>query len=404
MSANEKPIKSKELIVLESTKKIVEFNKTFEQLKDEVIEQLKENKYNSIVTLDNFDVMKKTSQELGKIAEYVSRFRIDKVREESVEIQNFEKNFKELTKIIEAKQETIKEGLSVFEELTRKQINLVCEDYLTTQIETLKLRLEFQNIDISDMTQRKFMTGTGAISAAGKAEIESRVNLKLALQNKVDLRLSNLENICHRAGIEPLLKEHIQGFLFDDDESYNKKLDSLVETEIKRSETAKKKTAEEERIKAEQEARQKLKDEQEAFKRELTATYTDRIKNATLSELITINLDLKAYEDYATYELKKLCNQRQLEIENQNKPAPVDETPQEEHLKSITKEPVREVVKEVEQPIKKEVPVVADEKVTKTISMEVNVKATVPDELVLKHIFGLIGNDVNKFIEMFKVS
>jgi hypothetical protein len=404
MSANEKPIKSKELIVLESTKKIVEFNKTFEQLKDEVIEQLKENKYNSIITLDNFDVMKKTSQELGKIAEYVSRFRIDKVREESVEIQNFEKNFKELTKIIEAKQETIKEGLSVFEELTRKQINLVCEDYLTTQIETLKLRLEFQNIDISDMTQRKFMTGTGAISAAGKAEIESRVNLKLALQNKVDLRLSNLENICHRAGIEPLLKEHIQGFLFDDDESYNKKLDSLVETEIKRSETAKKKTAEEERIKAEQEARQKLKDEQEAFKRELTATYTDRIKNATLSELITINLDLKAYEDYATYELKKLCNQRQLEIENQNKPAPVDETPQEEHLKSITKEPVREVVKEVEQPIKKEVPVVADEKVTKTISMEVNVKATVPDELVLKHIFGLIGNDVNKFIEMFKVS
>jgi hypothetical protein len=404
MSANEKPIKSKELIVLESTKKIVEFNKTFEQLKDEVIEQLKENKYNSIITLDNFDVMKKTSQELGKIAEYVSRFRIDKVREESVEIQNFEKNFKELTKIIEAKQETIKEGLSVFEELTRKQINLVCEDYLTTQIETLKLRLEFQNIDISDMTQRKFMTATGAISAAGKAEIESRVNLKLALQNKVDLRLSNLENICHRAGIEPLLKEHIQGFLFDDDESYNKKLDSLVETEIKRSETAKKKTAEEERIKAEQEARQKLKDEQEAFKRELTATYTDRIKNATLSELITINLDLKAYEDYATYELKKLCNQRQLEIENQNKPAPVDETPQEEHLKSITKEPVREVVKEVEQPIKKEVPVVADEKVTKTISMEVNVKATVPDELVLKHIFGLIGNDVNKFIEMFKVS
>ncbi len=392
MSANEQP--GKELIVLESTKKIVEFNKTFEQLKDEVIEQLKDNKYNSIVTLENFDVMKKTSQELGKIAEYVSRFRIDKITEESVEIQNFEKNFKEITNIIKAKQETIKEGLSVFEELTRKQINLVCEDYLTTQIETLKLRLEFQNIDISEMTQRKFMTATGAISAAGKMEVESRVNLKLALQNKVDLRLSNLENICFKAGIEPLSKEHIQGFLFDDDERYNKKLDSLVETEIKRSETAKKKTAEEERIKAEQEARQKLKDEQEAFKKELTATYTDRIKNATLSELITINLDLKAYEDYATYELKKLCNQRQLEIENQNKPAPIDEAPQEEHLKSIMQEPVREVVKEVEQPIKKEVPVVADDgKVEKTLSIKIRVPAKATDEQIIGAVIKMIKAD-----------
>lgn len=392
MSANEQP--SKELIVLESTKKIVEFNKTFEQLKDEVIEQLKDNKYNSIVTLENFDVMKKTSQELGKIAEYVSRFRIDKVKEESGEIQDFEKNFKEITKIIEEKQETIKEGLSVFEELTRKQINLICKEYLTTQFQVLNIRLEFQNIDISDMTQRKFMTGTGAISAAGKAEIESRVNLKLALQNKVDLRLSNLENICFKAGIEPLSKEYVQGFLLDDDESYNKKLDSLVETEIKRSETAKKKTADEERVKAEQEARQKLKDEQETFKRELTATYTDRIKNATLSELITINLDLKAYEDYATYELKKLCNQRQLELENQNKPAPIDEAPQEEHLKSIMQEPAREVVKEVEQPIKKEVPVVADDgKIEKTLSIKIRVPTKATSEQIIGAVIKMIKAD-----------
>ena len=52
----------------------------------------------------------------------------------------------------------------------------------------------------------------------------------------------------------------------------------------------------------------------------------------------------------------------------------------------------------------KEVPVTTNEKVTKTISMQVNVKANIPDELVLKHIFGLIGNDVDKFIQMFKVS
>lgn len=229
----------KRLIVLEDTKKIVEFNSSFEQLKENIIIQLKDNKYNSIVTIDNFDAMKETSQELGKMAKYVSNFRIAKVKEESVEIQNFEKNFKEITQIIEAKQETIKDGLSVFEEITRKQINLVCEDYLNIQIEALNIRLEFQNIDISDMTQRKFMTKTGAISTAGKNEVETRVNVKLALQNKIDLRISNLENICLRAGIEPLTIEHIQGFLFETDEKYEIKLKVLIDAEIKRSEAVK---------------------------------------------------------------------------------------------------------------------------------------------------------------------
>ena len=407
MSANEQP--QTQLIVLEDSKKIVEFNSSFEQLKENIITQLNSNKYNSIVTIDNFDVMKETSQELGKMAKYVSNFRIAKVKEESVEIQDFEKNFKEITKIIEEKQETIKEGLSVFEELTRKQINLVCKEYLTAQFEALKIRLEFQNIDISDMTQRKFMTKTGAISADGKKEVEARVNVKLSLQNKVDLRLSNLENICFKAGVEPLSKEYVQGFLFDDEESYNKKLDDLIEMEIKRNDEVKRKAEQEAKVKAGQEARQKLIDEQEAFKKELTATYTDRIKNATLSELITINLDLKAYEDYATYELKKLCNQRQLELENQNKPTPIDEAPQEEHLKSIMQEPTRvgkyvpveeiltpfdEAAKEVEQPVQKEVPVVADDgKVEKTLSIKIRVPAKATNEQIIGAVIKMIKAD-----------
>jgi ribosomal protein L17 len=185
------------------------------------------------------------------------------------------------------------------------------------------------------MTLSKYATKTMTIAKPGKDEIDKRINEKLALQNKVDLRLSNLENICLRAGIEPLTIEHIQGFLFEIDERYEIKLKVLIDAEIKRSEAVK--------ARVEAETRKEVAEEQ--------------------------NQDPMPF------------------IKNE---APQSQEVQERVNKLIENQ--------------KEVPVTTNEKVTKTISMQVNVKANIPDELVLKHIFGLIGNDVDKFIQMFKVS
>lgn len=62
---------------------------------------------------------------------------------------------------------------------------------------------------------------------------------KVALQNKVDNRLLALENTCLKSGIEPLTIEHIQGFLFETDERYASKLESLINAEVKRNEAVK---------------------------------------------------------------------------------------------------------------------------------------------------------------------
>lgn len=392
-----------ELIILEETKKIVEFNKTFEQLKGEVVERLKEDKYNSIVTMENFKAMKETSQELGKIAKQISDFRILKVKEESTEIQSFEKNFKEITQIVKAKQDTIKVGLDVFEEQTRQQVKAVCKEYLEEQIELAALRSDFADINIEDMTLTGYMTAKGLISTKGKIEIESRVNFKLALQNKIDLRLSNLENVCFRAGIEPLSKEHIQGFLFDEDANYDFKLNNLIETETKRNEAARAKIEIEAKIKAEKEAKDKLIAEQNALKAELAARYQSRIRTATIEDLIIINLELKSYPDDATYELKNLTRDREIQLENEKlKTQVIDEAPQENHLKEIMKEPIKEsatpsIKIEQEKPL-------SDEKIVRTVCMKISVKATIPDDLVLNHIFKMIDGNAEKFRELFKVN
>lgn len=378
------------LVLLEENKKIVVLNTEHEAILNHIENELKANKYNSIVTMDNFADMKESSLELGKISKAISRFRIDKKDSEMEDINLFDANFKSYCTLIDAKQSEIKKGLEVFEAETRKQILEVCTKYLVEQYKEKDLRVEFRIIDISDMILSKYATKTMSIAKPAKDEIDKRINEKLALQNKVDLRLSNLENICLRAGIEPLTIEHIQGFLFDEDLNYQSKLDNLINAEIKRSADAKQKNEAEAKIKAEQEARQKLRDEQEAFKKELITTYENQIKNATLSELIIINLKLDSYEDYATYELKNLCNERQLEIENQNKPALIDESSQEQHLKSIIQEPI----KEVEQPIKKEVPIISDDgKIEKTLSIKIRVPVKATDEQIISAVIKMIKAD-----------
>ena len=206
--------------------------------------------------MDNFPDMKESSLELGKISKAISRFRIDKKDSEMEDINLFDVNFKSYCTMIDVKQSEIKKGLEIFEAETRKQILEVCTKYLVEQYKEKDLRVEFRIIDISDMTLSKYATKTMTIAKPAKDEIDKRINEKLALQNKVDLRLSNLENICLKAGIEPLTIEHIQGFLFNDDVSYQVTLDYLINAEVKRNKAVKQRVESETRKAIEEEQNQ----------------------------------------------------------------------------------------------------------------------------------------------------
>ena len=312
---------------------ILVLNKSMQDLEKEVLVELGKNEYNSIVVMDNFKQMKESSQFLGKVAKQISDFRIAKVKEESQDIKLFEDSLKKITNMFKEKQDTIKSGLDVFEEQTRQKVLQVCKEYFDEFSLQVGLRSEFKNINLDDMTQTGYATATFKISKKGIDEVERRVNIQLTLQTKVDNRLLNLENECLKVGIEPLTEQHIKGFLFASDEEYQKQLKELIESEITRNEAIKQRAAEQ----AEKDAKEKVLNEQKALKDELEARYLSRIKTASIDQLIMINLELKSYDDNATYELKQLATNRQLEIENENKTV-IDETPQTEHLKAIMKE------------------------------------------------------------------
>ena len=314
-------------IKLDGALTILNLNAKMESLESLVVQELEKAEYNSIVTMDNFKVMKESSLYLGKVAKDISDFRIAKVKEETQDIKIFEDSLKRFISMFKSKQDEIKQGLDIFEEETRKQVKAVCIAYFDDYSLEVCLSDEFKNVNLEDMTQTGFMTASGAISKKGKEEVEKRVQVQLNLQNKVQNRLMMLENECLKAGIEPLTIEHVQGFLFETDERYETKLKVLIDAEIKRSEVAK--------IKVQAETRKAVAEEKTPF---------DDCPPPQDSEIIK-------YASCGSYQ-------------------------------------------ELEQPIKKEAPVVAEDgKIEKTLSIKISVPAKATDEQIISAVIKMIKAD-----------
>ncbi|MFW2306455.1 hypothetical protein [Aliarcobacter butzleri] len=262
MSANEVIEINK--IKLDGALTILNLNANMDQLENAVIKELEKDEYNSIVTEENFESMKKTAQFCGTTGKQISDFRIAKKNEETEHITVFENSLKALTKMFTDKQTKIKEGLSVFEDKQKKIIKEVCITYFNQYCLEVGLKEKFQNINLEDMTQTGFMTASGAISKKGKEEVEKRVQVQLNLQNKVENRLMMLENQCLKADIEPFTEQHVQGFILADDDTYMRNLNMLIESELKRAEQSK--------AKQEQKLRQKIEAETSAKNALVTGT------------------------------------------------------------------------------------------------------------------------------------
>ncbi|MCT7908763.1 hypothetical protein N5915_04255 [Arcobacter lacus] len=389
MSANEVIEINK--IKLDGALTILNLNANMDQLENAVIKELEKPEYNSIVTMTNFKDMKESSLFLGKVAKQISDFRIAKVKEETTDIKLFEDSLKKFTNMFKSKQDVIKQGLDVFEEETRKQIKEVCITYLNQYCLEVGLKEKFQNINLEDMTQTGFMTASGSISKKGKEEVEKRVQVQLNLQNKVQNRLMMLENECLKAGIEPLTKQHIQGFLFADDNTYISNLNMLIESELRRAEQIK--------AKQEQELRQKIEAETSA-------------KNALVEEERTPFDEPVKKEDLNLEEVTREINGQKIVIAYMTTDDKTD------YIYNLKKELVSTIynndykVVQVLDRLEKEViglkseeyPKTSsnDEKVMKTLSCTIRVQKDATDEQVINAVIRMIKDD--KFpIENIKV-
>jgi len=224
---------SKNLIVLDEKQNISQYNNNHIKILEEIKKGLNKDEFNSIVTLDNLDVMKITAKELGKNKALISAFRIAKKKFETSHIDLFNKNFVEYFKLVEKKQNLINEQVAKFEDETKELIKKLMFDYVVEN--TKDIRIEFsKNLTYLDLVILSAVTGKGALTKKSRDTLDLRIQVCKSKQDKYDFRLVILENICLTRELKPPLTEsnilHIINI--EDGDKYAFELDTLINEEL----------------------------------------------------------------------------------------------------------------------------------------------------------------------------
>jgi len=234
---------NKELALLingKSTKELVSID-VHTKINQSIDNYLSEPRFNYLVTVDNLKDVKSNNTELNASIKIIKDFGKKLVELESDDINIFKSNIVEYWSKIDLKREKRKEDIKVFEDETRIILKDLTIQYINEQYLSLDIKEYFKKVSYDDLIIISNITKAGSLSKSIKDSLNIRLQQCKSTQDKYDMRLILLENICYKNGLEtPLTVNHVQGIIFEEDETiYQEKLSRLIKDEIERVETIK---------------------------------------------------------------------------------------------------------------------------------------------------------------------
>lgn len=203
----------------------------YEALKAHLVQELE--KYNVVVTADTVKGAKALATELNATKKQLDDRRKLEVAKASEPIKAFDAQMKELVSLCEDGRQKILNQVRNFEAETLAQAERLMLALRDNLYMVLRVETEFQTATVAPKLAS--LTGTGKLSRAAMDEVESAVDKCLVLQQRTNLRLSQLENECHRAGLHsPLTREHVEGILFAEESKYQDALQGMIIRELDR--------------------------------------------------------------------------------------------------------------------------------------------------------------------------
>lgn len=219
-----------ELIV---TSTLPVFTGNLEAVRAQMLEGIK--KYEIEVTEDNLSEAKKMATELNKLSTVITKVKSEKVKEISGPIEAFKIQVAELVEICQNGREKILTQVKVFEDKTRIKVKELIGEEFAGRMNELNIKPEFRNINPDDFVQLSFITKTGSLTKAAKEAVAAKVGELKMLQDKVDMRLLQLENASLKAGLKsPLRRDHVEPFLMAPDDQYEIQLSRIIGIEVSR--------------------------------------------------------------------------------------------------------------------------------------------------------------------------
>jgi len=220
-----------ELVLLSSAPAKIEFN--LKEFHDGIKEELKA--YDLVVTVDTIKGAKLLAADLNKKAADLK----GKFKEVSVVVSKPINDIGEEIKAIVSDILESREKLTVQIKKFEDERKVTVKEVLTKALHDLWLVNDvdeaFQNASIDSIVKLTAISDKDKITSSTKREIQSLVDADKRLQSQTENRLLTLENQSYKAGLKsPLTRDHVEGFLFANDEQYQANLGRMIESEINR--------------------------------------------------------------------------------------------------------------------------------------------------------------------------
>ncbi|KEZ78353.1 DUF1351 domain-containing protein [Salinisphaera hydrothermalis] len=192
-----------------------------------------------VVTPDNIKDAKKAATELNKLANDIDQRRKDAVREVSKPIKEFDSQAKTLHGKCKDVRQSLLDQVDIYESQVREQARQLLDERRASLWDDANVDDEFRQAKIDDLVKLSAVTDKGNLSKSAREAIEARVKDDRALQDKVERRLLELERDCYAAGLDtPLARQHVEHFLYADDDTYREQLQKMIATEVERQQKA----------------------------------------------------------------------------------------------------------------------------------------------------------------------
>lgn len=192
-------------------------------------------KYDVVVTLETLPGSKELAKELNKIAGDIDAKRKEAVSDASEPIKAFDEKMKLLVNMCKNGRVKILEQIKVFEDDTRKKIEIMLHDLRAELWRMNEVKDEFLSAEFDDLVLLSNMTKAGSLAGKAKSELKHRVLADKSKQDKIERRLLELENASYKAGLSaPLTRVHVSSFLYATDEVYCDNLEKIIASEKER--------------------------------------------------------------------------------------------------------------------------------------------------------------------------
>ncbi|RDL44331.1 hypothetical protein DN730_07960 [Marinomonas piezotolerans] len=281
-----------ELVVIKSTPAKVEFN--IEELRTKVRKALEP--YDIVVTADTLKGAKELMADLNKKAKSIKDVFKGAAKEATAQVDEQGEQVAALVEEIIESRTKLKAQVEKFETERKAEAYEKLVAAQNQLWESEGIQDEFRRADVGKLVTLTCLTAKGALTSGTMTKLKDLVAGDKGLQTQTEHRLLMLENESYKAGLKAVLtRDHVEAFLFSDQETYQQRLSAMLSSELRRQEATEEATRQQyeqeqtrqqeaqKREQAKQQEPQSLSSKPEPTLEKQIAELDERIQDATMS-------------------------------------------------------------------------------------------------------------------------